>query len=110
MKPQSTHPVSSILIGGGLAAALDITYAILRYNPSNPLSVLQSVAAGWLGRDAMQTGWAGGALGLASHFVILITAATVYYAASRKVAFMRSNWILSGAVLGREAQSLGVSR
>ncbi|HTE39867.1 MAG TPA: hypothetical protein VK629_03505 [Steroidobacteraceae bacterium] len=36
MTPKSIHPARAILFSGGVAAALDITYAILRYNPSNP--------------------------------------------------------------------------
>jgi hypothetical protein len=58
------RPLLAVIVGGGVAATLDIIYAILRnagYGMS-PLQVLQSVASGWLGDAAFTSGVPGGML------------------------------------------------
>src|SRR5258706_3852195 len=67
--------LTTILIAGLAAGAMDITYAFVVYGPlsyqMSPVEVLQSVAAGWLGKDAANAGGATTALlGLATHFMI----------------------------------------
>ncbi len=91
-----------VLAGGGIAATLDIVYAIVRngQHGRTPLWVLQSVASGWLGADAFTSGVPGGLVGLASHYGILFAAAAVYLAASRSVPILRTRAVLSGAVFG----------
>jgi hypothetical protein len=91
-----------VLAGGGIAATLDIVYAIIRngQHGRTPLWVLQSVASGWLGAGAFASGVPGGLLGLASHYGILFAAAAVYLAASGRVPILRSRTVLSGAVFG----------
>ena len=64
------------MIGGAAAGVLDILYAFVVYGPLSygltPVQVLQSVAAGWIGRDASRDGGlATAALGLATHFKTL---------------------------------------
>jgi hypothetical protein len=88
------------LLGGGTAATLDIAYAILRYNRSNALAILQSVASGWLGRDAFNSGWTSGMLGLAPHFAILLVAAASYCIASRRSAVLQTKPVPCGALFG----------
>ena len=61
-----------------------------------PIRIMQSIAAGLLGRDAYQGGTATATLGVTLHFLIAFTAATVYYLASRKLAFLRARPFLSG--------------
>jgi uncharacterized membrane protein YagU involved in acid resistance len=61
----------------------------------------QSVAAGAIGRDAAFSG--GGktaALGVLFHFVIAFGAAAVYYAASRRIAFLNRHPVISGLLYG----------
>jgi hypothetical protein len=96
------RPLTAILVGGGIAAVLDIVYAILRnggYGKS-PLWVLQSVASGWTGNGAFESGVAGGAIGLISHFAILFIAAALYWIASRRFPVLRTQWLLCGTVFG----------
>jgi len=97
-----SRPVIAILLGGGIAATLDITYAIMRHAgfSRSPLWVLQLVASGWLGNGAFESGVAAGALGLVSHFFILFVAAAFYLAASRRLSVLRSQALLCGAVFG----------
>lgn len=94
--------IAGVLVGGGIAATLDIIYAIVRnagYGMS-PLRVLQSVASGWTGDDAFTSGVSGGILGLVSHFGILLVAAALYLAASRRFPILRTRAIACGALFG----------
>jgi uncharacterized membrane protein YagU involved in acid resistance len=91
-----------VLIGGGIAATLDIVYAILRNGQfgRSPLWVLQSVASGWLGSDAFASGISGGLVGLISHYGILLAGAAVYYALSRRHHVFQSQAVACGALFG----------
>lgn len=91
-----------ILLGGVIGGACDITYAVvlglLAGRPA--VRTLQSVASGLLGREAFQGGWQTGALGLLLHFTIAWGAATVYFAASRKMAILLDRAWLTGPLFG----------
>ena len=96
------RPVIAVLVGGGIAAALDILYAFVasaQYGRT-PLWVLQSVASGWLGREAFNSGLAGGVIGLASHFSILFVAAAIYLMTSMRFPVLRSQAVACGALFG----------
>jgi hypothetical protein len=96
------RPVAGVLLGGSIAATLDIVYAILRNggHGRTPLWVLQSVASGWLGEDAFSSGVPGGVIGLVSHYGILLVAAAVYLAASRRLPVLQSQAVACGALFG----------
>jgi uncharacterized membrane protein YagU involved in acid resistance len=87
--------LNAVLLGGLVAGVLDILYAFIVYGPLSyrlsPMQVLQSVAAGWIGREASRVGgWDTAMLGLASHFMIsLIFAAVFVLAAARSPALNR---------------------
>ena len=94
--------LSAILIGGAIAGALDITYAIgfsaLRGVP--PIRILQSVASGLLGAPAFHGGWPTAALGLLLHFCIALLWATIFYFASRAIPFLTRHPVISGLFYG----------
>jgi len=93
----------TILLGGLIAGALDITYAcVFSYIRSGrkPLFILQSVASGALGRSAFEGGARTAALGLFFHFLIALTAAVVYFFASRVLRFMVTHAIVCGILYG----------
>ncbi len=94
--------VPAILWGGLIAGALDISYAVVQglWSGRPAARTLQSVASGLLGRDAFQGRWETAALGLLLHFIIALGAATVYYAASRKLAILVDRAWLSGLLFG----------
>jgi hypothetical protein len=94
-KPQA---FPAILWGGLWAGALDIATAFVRWG--KPLSILKGIAGGLLGPRAFQGGGGIAALGLALHFFIAFSAAAVYYAASRKLAFLRRRAVLWGLFYG----------
>jgi len=96
------RPVPAILWGGFIAGALDISYACIDgIRLGRPITrTLQSVASGLLGRAALQGGWESAGLGLLLHFFIALGAATVYYAASRKMAILTDRSWMSGLLFG----------
>lgn len=95
----------AIVLGGLAAGALDILYAFAVYGPLSyglsPERVLQSVAAGWIGReDARAGGVSTAALGLATHFVIALVMAAVYVLAAQSAKLLTRYAIGSGLVYG----------
>jgi hypothetical protein len=95
--------LSSILLGGLVAGAFDITYAmVISYlrKGISPIRVLQSVASGWLGPASFEGGLPAAALGLASHFFIALTAAAVYVLAGRYLPMLVRQPVVCGAVYG----------
>ncbi len=98
-----TAPWKLLVLGGGVAGLLDIVYAIVFYRLRNGVPatrILQSVASGLLGRPAFSGGLAAAALGLFLHFLIAITAAAVYFAASRFLDVLTRKPFLCGPVYG----------
>lgn len=76
------HDAAIVLAGGLIAGALDILYAIVFWavKANVPAQrILQSVAAGVLGRESFNGGWQSALLGLVLHFFIAVTMAFVYY-------------------------------
>jgi hypothetical protein len=94
--------LAPVLIGGGTAATLDLVYACVRqagFGRSVEWT-LQSVASGWLGMAAFESGTPGALLGLVSHYSILLVAAGLYLAASRRFTFLATQAIACGAAFG----------
>jgi uncharacterized membrane protein YagU involved in acid resistance len=80
-RPRALHVVA---FAGLAAGALDIVNAMTfwyLYNGAKPVVILQSIAAGLLGRGAFAGGAASAALGLALHFLIACGMAAVYWLA-----------------------------
>jgi hypothetical protein len=95
--------LSSIVLGGLVAGAFDITYAIvfsyLRRGVL-PSRVLQSVASGLLGPAAYDGGAPTAALGLALHFGIALVATAIYVLASRYLPVLIRRPVLAGSIYG----------
>jgi hypothetical protein len=91
-----------ILVGGGVAATLDLIYAVTRngLRGASPLWTLQLVGSGWLGESSFARGVPAGVLGFVSHYGIVFVAAALYYLASKRFAVLRSNALVCGAVFG----------
>src|SRR5688572_24830627 len=98
-KPKTYRP---ILIAGLLAGVLDITAALINsgLRGTSPLRVLQSIASGLLGAESYTGGLASASLGVVVHFLIAFVAATVYYAASRKIELLNKHALISGPLYG----------
>lgn len=93
----------AILGGGLLVGTLDITDAFVYWglHGAGPARVLQSIAAGLLGRAAARAGGLPtAALGLFLHFLIATTIVAVYLAASRRLRPLVRHPFAGGAVYG----------
>ncbi len=96
-------PAQAIVVGGLIAGALDITYACIFFGLRNhltPIQICQSVARGALGKQAFEGGLKTATLGLFFHFLIALTAATVYFLASRVLRVMITQPIVCGILYG----------
>ncbi|MGH9702833.1 MAG: hypothetical protein ACRD4K_05620 [Candidatus Acidiferrales bacterium] len=85
-----------------LAGAMDITAAFLTWASRGitPVRILQGIASAAIGPKSFDGGMATAALGLAFHFLIAFSAATVFYFASRKISFLLRQPILAGVLYG----------
>ena len=87
----------AILIGGGIAGAVDLLQASIEEGWDIP----KVVAAGLLGPQAYAHGGVGTwLLGVFLHFFIALTAAGIYYAASRRLPFLTEYPLLCGLCFG----------
>ena len=99
----NTGGLKAILLSGLAAGILDITAASVNIWLSSgrgPIRTFQSVAGGLYGAETFNGGYRTAAIGLALHFFIALTAAALYYLASRRLRLMVSQPILSGVVYG----------
>lgn len=97
--------VQAIVFGALAAGTLDILYAFIVFGPLSyglsPEQVLQSVAAGWVGREVARTGGMETAmLGLGTHFMIATIMAAVYVLAAARIAALTKHALLWGLVYG----------
>ena len=95
----------AIVVGGIIAGVLDLAYAFVVYGPLSygltPEQVLQSGAAGWIGRDVSRAGGLPtAALGLVTHFMLATMMATVFVICASRVAALRIQPIGTGLLYG----------
>jgi hypothetical protein len=86
----------AIGVGGLVAGTLDLLQACILFGWDIPLAI----AAGLLGRQAFQGGVGTYILGVFLHFFIAVSAATVYYGASRKLVFLTEHPLVCGLFFG----------
>ena len=91
-----------ILTAGIICGILDAACAVgvLGLFGAGPAQVFQGIARGLLGLDAFKRGAFSVGLGIASHFVVALLAATVYYCASRVWPAVNENAVAWGALYG----------
>ena len=97
------NPFLTVLAGGLVAGALDITYAWLFWAVKAGVSaerIFQSVAAGLLGKASFDGGAATAALGLALHFFIATSMSTAYYLVARRWPLLWQRAVPCGLVYG----------
>ena len=94
--------LKAIILGGVVAGAFDITYALIFYGMRGvpATRVLQTVASGLLGQASYSGGLASAVLGLVLHFLIAIAAAATFYIASRRFNWLVQHAFVSGAIFG----------
>jgi hypothetical protein len=88
--------VLAIAVGGLVAGTLDLLQACFLFSWKIPLSI----AGGVLGVKAASGGVGTYVLGVLLHFFIATSAAAIYYAASRRLAFLAEHWVVCGVFYG----------
>jgi len=86
----------AIAVGGLAAGILDLLQACILFGWDIPLAI----AGGLLGKQASNGGIGTYVLGVFLHFFIATTAAAVYYAASRKLGFLKEHLLVCGLFFG----------
>ena len=99
---QPTDFFRRLLLATVLAGTLDITYAcVVSYLRGRmPLTVLQSVASGWLGPAAYSGGVGTALLGLVTHYGIMSVMAATFGLAAARIARLRQRPWSSGLLYG----------
>jgi Na+/alanine symporter len=92
----------AIAVGSGIAGTLDLLQACILFGWDIPLVI----AGGLLGRQAFQGGAGTYVLGVALHFFIACSAAAIYYAASRRLGFMKDHPLVCGLFFGAAVQEV----
>jgi hypothetical protein len=92
----------AIAIGGLVAGTLDLMQACILFGWHIPLTI----AAGLLGRQALHGGMGTYVLGVLLHFFIALSAAAVYYAASRRLVFMTEHPLVCGLLFGAAVEEV----
>jgi hypothetical protein len=88
--------VLAIAAGGLIAGMLDLGQALVLFGARIPLAI----AAGLLGPQAFRGGAATYVLGVLLHFLIALSAAAIYFAASRKLQFLTGYPLVCGLFFG----------
>ena len=94
--------VRAVLVGGSIAATLDILFAIsfAGYNGVPPADLLQTVASGLLGNAAFSGGIPIAALGLVLHLLMSYLWAGIFVVAARRFPRLVRQPMLSGTLFG----------
>jgi len=94
----------AIVFGGLTVGTLDLIDAFVFFglrSGAQPVAILHSIAAGFVGRDAARAGGTQTAiLGLFSHYLVATCIVTVYVLASRALPVLRQQWIGCGIAFG----------
>jgi hypothetical protein len=93
---EKKNAMLAIGVGGLIAGTFDLICALLTFGPQ----VGRAIAGGLLGHSAFQGGLAINIFGFFLHFFIAMSAAAVFYFASRRLRFMTEHALISGMFFG----------
>src|SRR5262249_2934671 len=93
---------SAVLLGGSVAGALDIIFAIsfAAYNGVAPVRLLQIVASGLLGAEAFTGGVPVAFLGLALHFALSFLWASMFFGVASRAPSLTRHPFVAGVAFG----------
>jgi hypothetical protein len=97
------RPIKAFVFGGLTVGVLDILDAFIFFGLRNrvpPTRILQSIAAGLLGRASFQGGLATAALGLVLHFVIAFGIVGTFFVVARAAPALTRRPFLTGPLFG----------
>ena len=96
---RNREAINAALIGGAIAASIDIVAACLITGRS-PASILQFIAGGLLGKASLDGGIPTVVLGLLLQELMGILIAAVYVLCARVLPMLARRWILGGLLYG----------
>ena len=96
------NPLLAIGVGGAIAGTIDLLQACILFGWDIPLAI----AAGLVGKQAFEGGAGTYGLGVLLHFFIAFSAASIYYAASRRWAFLIEYPLVCGLFFGGAVQEV----
>lgn len=99
MQQNNREVLGAILLGGVIAATIDIGAASLITGRS-PTSIMQAIAGGLLGKATFNGGIGTMILGTVLQELMGILIATIYVVLSKTVSGLLRRWILSGLAYG----------
>lgn len=90
------------VLAGLISGSLDLLYVFLFHGARgvSPERILQYIASGLQGTAAFQGGAASAALGALAHYFILVVAAGLYLAASRRWQWLVREAVVAGVLYG----------
>lgn len=100
---EKSRALQTILFGGLLAGVLDLTAAFISnalQRGGSPVSVLQSIASGLLGKESFTGGATTASFGVLAHFTIAFVWTIIFYLVSRRIKFLTAQPVVSGALYG----------
>jgi len=100
--PSRRNALLSIGVGGAIAGTIDLLQACILFGWDIPLAI----AGGLLGKQAFEGGAGTYVLGVFLHFFIAFSAASIYYAASRRWAFLVEYPLVCGLFFGGAVQEV----
>ena len=102
-RPGSVGVSRALLYGTLAVSVLDLLDAFVFFwlrSGVRPVRILQSIAAGLLGRASFSGGWQAAALGFVLHFFIAFVVVLVYLMASRILPILKRHSIACGLAYG----------
>jgi hypothetical protein len=99
---RNSNALLAIAVGGLIAGSIDLLQACILFGWDIPLAI----AGGLLGKQAFQGGAGTYILGVFLHFFIALSAASIYYGASRKLVFLREYPLICGLFFGAAVQEV----
>ena len=102
MPSEKNRALQAIAAGGLIAGTIDLLQACILFGWDIPLFI----AAGLLGKQAEHGGVGTYVAGVLLHFFIACSAAAIYYAASRKLVFLREHPLVCGLFFGGAVQEI----
>lgn len=99
MQQRNRQFLSAIVLGGVIAATIDIAAASL-INGRNPAFILQTIAGGLLGKASHGGGMGTVILGAVLQEIMGVLIAAIYVVVSKTIPGLRRRWIPSGLLYG----------
>jgi hypothetical protein len=99
MRGTTTISPAAIVWGGIVAGTLDIGAAIAIFR-AGPITVMQSIASGLLGKQAYHGGLPVAMLGLALQWAMGMIIAAIFVTAARRLPVLLHRWIAAGLAYG----------